>query len=133
MTDLVAVSSQTDSPALTVTFGLIALAVYIIGVIALWRVFTKAGYPGWLVLIPIVNTFVLVKIAGFSAWYGLLYFVPIVNIVFHVIVSLRIGKGFGQSTAFSIVLLWLFSLVGFFILGYGSAQYDRNRIPVLIR
>jgi hypothetical protein len=107
---------------------ILGLAWYILLVVALWKVFTKAGYPGWLAIIPIVNTFVLVKIAGYSAWMGLLYLIPIVNIVFHIIVSLRIGKGFGQSTVFSIFLLWLFSAIGFLILGFGSATYDKSRV-----
>ncbi|MDN3495498.1 DUF5684 domain-containing protein [Planococcus sp. APC 4015] len=107
---------------------ILGLAWYILLVVALWKVFTKAGYPGWLAIIPIVNTFVLVKIAGYSAWMGLLYLIPIVNIVFHIIVSLRIGKGFGQSTVFSVFLLWLFSAIGFLILGFGSATYDKARV-----
>ncbi|SIT84131.1 hypothetical protein SAMN05880545_2149 [Microbacterium sp. RU33B] len=125
---LTSITSQTDVTALQSVSGVFALIWYVILVIALWKVFSKAGYPGWLAIIPIVNMFVLVKIAGFSAWMGLLYLIPIVNIVFHIIVSLRIGKGFGQGAVFSVFLLWLFSAIGFLILGYGSAQYDKARV-----
>lgn len=96
--------------------------------IALWKVFTKAGYAGWLSIIPIVNVFVLVKIAGFSAWMGLLYLIPIVNVILHIFVALRIGKGFGKDAVFSIFLLWLFSAIGFLILGFGSATFDKARV-----
>lgn len=68
------------------------------------------------------------KIGGFSAWMGLLYLIPIVNVVFHIIVSLRIGKGFGQSAVFSVFLLWIFSAIGFLTLGFGSATYDKSRV-----
>jgi hypothetical protein len=128
MTAFATITDQASISSLNTTYGLFGLVIYIITVIALWKVFTKAGYPGWLAIIPIVNLFVLVKIAGFSAWLGLLYIIPIVNIIFHIIVSLRVGKGFGKGAAFSIFLLWLFSFVGYLILGFGSATYDKARV-----
>jgi Family of unknown function (DUF5684) len=122
------ITSQADFTALQSTSTVFGVIIYIITVIALWKVFTKAGYPGWLAIIPIVNLFVLVKIAGFSAWMGLLYLIPIVNIIFHIIVALRVGKGFGKGAAFSIFLLWLFSFVGYIILGFGSATYQKTLV-----
>lgn len=125
-----AFSSVMNSPeyaAANTVWSVVSIILYVIVVIALWKVFTKAGYAGWLAIIPIVNVFVLVKIAGYSAWMGLLYLIPIVNIIFHIFVALRIGKGFGQSTVFSIFLLWLFSTIGYLILGFGSATYDKSR------
>lgn len=122
------ITSQTDLTALYGVSGVVGLILYVITAIALWKVFAKAGEPGWLAIIPIVNIFVLVKIAGFSMWLGLLYLIPIVNIVMHIIVALRVGKGFGKDAVFSVFLLWLFSLIGYLILGFGSATYDRSRI-----
>jgi hypothetical protein len=110
------------------TYGVIGFIVYVITVIALWKVFTKAGHAGWLAIIPIVNLFVLTKIAGFSYWMGLLYLIPIVNIILHIVVALRVGKGFGKGAGFSIFLLWLFSFIGYLILGFGSDTYDKARI-----
>lgn len=123
------ITQQADFTALQTTSSVIGLIVYIIVVIALWKVFTKAGYAGWLAIIPIVNTFILVKVAGWSAWLGLLYLIPIVNVIFHIFVSLRVGKGFGKGAGFSLLLLWLFSFIGYLILGFGSATYDKARIP----
>ena len=128
MIALTSITQQADVTALSTTYGVIGLIVYIVTVIALWKVFTKAGHPGWLAIIPIVNLFVLTKIAGFSYWVGLLYLLPIVNIVLHIIVALRVGKGFGKGAAFSIFLLWLFSFIGYLILGFGSDTYDKARI-----
>lgn len=122
------ITSQTDLTALYGVSGVVGLILYVITAIALWKVFAKAGEPGWLAIIPIVNIFVLVKIAGFSMWLGLLYLIPIVNIVMHIIVALRVGKGFGKDAVFSVFLLWLLSLIGYLILGFGSATYDRSRI-----
>ncbi len=119
------ITDQASLTALWTTSGVFGLIFYVLIVIALWRVFSKAGWPGVLAIIPIVNMFILVKIAGYSAWLGLLYFVPIVNIVLSIIVAIRVGKGFGKGGVFSFFLLWLFQIIGYFIIGFGSARYTR--------
>lgn len=98
---------------------------YILYAITLWKVFAKAGYPGILALIPIVNWVVLVKIAGMSGWAALLYLIPIVNIVFAIVVAFKEGKNFGKSGVFSFFLLWLFPFIGHLIIGFGSAEYRK--------
>jgi hypothetical protein len=121
----VSVTSSADLTALYTVSGVISLAWYILVAVALWKVFAKAGWPGILAIIPIVNIFILVKIAGFSAWLGLLYLIPIVNLVFSIIVALRVGRGFGKGGAFSVFFLWLFSFIGYFVIGFGSATYTK--------
>lgn len=82
------------------TTGLIALVFYILVVIGLWKVFTKAGYPGILAIIPIVNVVFLVKIAGMSGWFALLYLIPVVGFVFGIIVAIKLGERFGKGGLF---------------------------------
>ncbi|MDL9978834.1 DUF5684 domain-containing protein [Microbacterium sp. ASV49] len=106
-------------------WGWVGLVFYILVVVALWKVFSKAGWPGILAIIPIVNLFILVKIAGWSAWLGLLWLIPIVNVVFGILVALRVGRGFGKGGVFSFFLLWLFSVIGYFIIGFGKAAYTK--------
>ncbi len=122
------ITEQTSIFALGATNTLIGLAMYVLMVVALWRVFTKAGYPGWLAVIPIVNAVFLVKIAGFSGWLALLYLIPIVNIVFHIIVHLRVGKAFGHGWFFSLVLLVIFWIIGYLILGFSDDKYRPERL-----
>ncbi|WP_240642096.1 DUF5684 domain-containing protein [Microbacterium sulfonylureivorans] len=125
---MISANVVTDTADLTTLWGpysIVGLIFYVITVVALWKVFSKAGYPGILAIIPIVNFFILVKIAGYSAWLGLLYFIPIVNIVWSIIVAIRVGKGFGKGGAWSFFLLWLFAFIGFFILGFGRATYTK--------
>ena len=120
------ITDQAQFTALFQNYGIFAIAWYVIIAIALWRVFAKAGYPGILAIIPIVNVFVLVKVAGYSAWMTLLYLVPIVNIVFSIFVAIRLGERFGKGGAFSFFLLWLFAAIGYLILGFGSARYSQR-------
>jgi len=120
------ITDRTDLVALSGTYGIFGLIWYVLLAIALWRVFSKAGYPGILAIIPIVNVFILVKVAGYSAWMTLLYLIPIVNIVFSIFVAIRTGDRFGKGGAFSFFLLWLFAVIGYMILGYGGSQYTRR-------
>lgn len=105
------------------TTGLIALVFYVLVVIGLWRVFTKAGHPGIFAIIPILNVIFLVRIAGMSGWWALLYLIPVVNIVFGVIVAVKLGERFGKGTVFSFFLLFLFPYIGYLILGFGDARH----------
>ncbi|WP_298037417.1 DUF5684 domain-containing protein [uncultured Microbacterium sp.] len=105
--------------------GFIGLVFYIIYAVALWQVFSKAGYLGILALIPIVNIVILVRIAGMSGWLALLYLIPIVNIVFAIIVAFKEGANFGKGGVFSFFLLWLFPVIGHLIIGFGSARYRK--------
>ena len=122
------ITDQTSIFALSATNSLIGLAVYVLVVVALWRVFSKAGYPGWLAIIPVVNLIFLTKIAGFSGWFALLYIVPIVGFVFYIIVSIRVGRAFGHGWFFSIALLVLLHIIGYLILAFSSDTYRAERI-----
>lgn len=110
------------------TSSIVIIAFYILWAIAAWRIFSKAGYPGVLALIPIVNIFILVKIAGYSFWMTLLFIIPIVNFIFSIFLAIRLGERFNKGGAWSFFLLWLFQIIGFFILGYGSARYSKRTV-----
>lgn len=100
------------------------LAVGIVAVIAMWKVFEKAGQPGWAAIIPIYNQYILVKISGRDILWFLLMFIPLVNLVAIVLVSIDIAKAFGKSEVFGILGLTIFSFIGYAILGFGNAKYQ---------
>jgi hypothetical protein len=109
--------------ALGGAFFLVMMAIALVLIIGMWKVFTKAGQPGWAILIPIYNTIILLKIAGRPVWWFLLLCIPLVNIVILLLVSIDIAKSFGQSAVFGVVLLFLLGGIGYLVLGFGSAQY----------
>ncbi|MDE0546242.1 DUF5684 domain-containing protein [Microbacterium sp. C7(2022)] len=119
------VTSTADVGTLFGPTTFVGIVIYVLVAVALWKVFSKAGYPGILAIIPIVNFFVLTKIAGFSAWLGLLWFIPVVNLVFSIIVALRVGRAFGKGGVFSFFLLWMFAFIGYFIIGFGKDSYTK--------
>lgn len=82
--------SATISPV----FWLIYFAVIILFVISMWRIFTKAGKPGWAALIPFYNMYVMLQIVGRPAWWLILYFIPFANIVAQIMVTIDLAKSF---------------------------------------
>jgi len=82
----------------------------------------KAGKPGWGAIIPIYNVYLLIKIAGRPGWWLILYFIPIVNIIILLLVSLDIARNFGHGAGFGI-LLWLIAPIMYLVLGFGASEY----------
>jgi hypothetical protein len=103
-------------------FALIMLVVAVIMIASMWKVFTKAGQPGWAAIVPIYNVIVLLQIAGKPLWWIVLFIIPLVNIVVGIMVVLDLAKSFGQSTGFALGLLFL-GFIFYPILGFGPAQY----------
>lgn len=97
----------------------------IIGIIAMWKLFSKAGQPGWAAIIPIYNLIVLLRIVNRPWWWLLLMLVPFVNIVIAFIVIFDLGKSFGKSGVWSFFLLIVLSVIGILILAFGKSQYKR--------
>ena len=98
------------------------LIVSAIMIIAHWKIYEKAGKPGWAAIIPIYNAIVLLEIVGKPVWWIILFFIPCVNIVFLVWVTNLLSKSFGQSEGFTVGLL-LLGVVFYPILGFGNYQY----------
>jgi hypothetical protein len=103
--------------------GFIALAIAVFMLAAMWRVYTKAGQPGWAVIIPIYNTIVLLRIAGKQWWWFLLMLVPLVNIVVVILAYAGVATNFGKGGGFTLGLLFL-PFIFFPILAFGSATYQ---------
>ena len=102
---------------------LFCLAIAVIFILGLWKVFEKSGQPGWACLIPFYNMYILLKIAGRPGWWLILFLVPLVNIAIAILVAIDIAKSFGQSAVFGVVLLFLLSGVGYLVLGFGNYRY----------
>jgi len=128
MISTMAVLLQDDnSGAFAALFGgmmtLVWLAIIVLVIIGGWKVFVKAGQPGWAIIIPFYNLYILLKIAGRPGWWLILYLIPLVNIVISIIVAIDIAKSFGQSAVFGFFLLWLLSGIGYLVLGFGNYSY----------
>src|SRR6266566_1470050 len=76
-----------------------------IGMGAMWKVFTKAGEPGWAAIIPIYNYVVLDRIAGRPGWWLLLWI--LLGPIAYIVISFDLAKRFGKGAGFAIGLILL--------------------------
>lgn len=123
-------SFQTQ-PQLGATFWIVWCTVVLFYVAAMWKVFTKAGQPGWAAIIPIYNMVVLCQIAGKPVWWVLLMFIPLVNIVVAFMVWHNVSLRFGHGVGFTLGLVFL-GFIFIPVLAWGGSEYRRpgSQIPV---
>ncbi len=110
----------TPPSSLSIIFGLL---VALLLIVAMWKVFTKAGQPGWASIIPIYNLYIWCKIVGRPGWWIILLLIPFVNIIVGIVLCIDMAKSFGKGVGFGIGLA-LLGIIFWPILGFGSAQYQ---------
>lgn len=103
-------------------YSLIMLVIAVIAIIALWKIFDKAGKPGWGAIIPFYNLYLLYDIAFGSGWFFLLSFIPFVNAIISIILMFKLAKSFGKGVGFGFGLLFLYPIF-MLILAFGNSEY----------
>lgn len=107
--------------------GILYLALIVFLIVTMWKIFTKAGKPGWASIIPIYNVFVMLDIAGKPAWWFLLFLIPFVNFIVGILVIAGIATNFGKGGGFVVGMI-LLPIVFYPILAFGSAQYSKPAV-----
>lgn len=122
--NLISTNTTGDLSAVPTWYWILMLVIAIVGIVAMWKIFQKAGKPGWHSIVPFLNAYDEFEIAGYNGWMFLLMFVPIVNIVMFILVVLGIAKNFGKSVGFAIGMIFL-SLIFMLILAFDNSTYNK--------
>lgn len=101
---------------------LIGAGISIIMLVALWKIFKKAGKKGWESIIPIYNLIVLLEISGLPTWYLVLYLIPLVNIYAVFKTYIELSKKFGKDTGFGVLMVF-FPVICMPILAFSNCTY----------
>jgi hypothetical protein len=108
---------------------IVYIAIIVLEIAALWKVFVKAGQPGWAAIIPIYNLYILLKVIGRPGWWILLFLLGIIPfvgwiavLVLGIIIAMDLAKSFAKSGGFA-VGLFLLNFIFVPILGFGEARY----------
>ncbi len=121
--------------ALMASLGMFFMAIWgffaILMIVVMWRIFSKAGQAGWKILIPIYNIYIYLKIIGRPGWWLILYLIPLVNFVIGIITVLDLGKVFGKSALWSILLIFFLNPIGLIILAFGGSKYQLNQAEAI--
>lgn len=103
---------------------LVSIIGSLISLIAMWKIFTKAGKPGWAVIVPIYNIVVLFEIIELEWWHVLIaLFVPFAVFIYIIIIDIKLAKVFGKGTGFTLLLIFI-PVVGQLMLAFGNATYN---------
>ena len=100
----------------------VSLCISILAIVGLWKMYAKAGEPGWKSIIPIYNTYILFKLVWGNGWKFLLLLVPIVNIVILIMIAWKTGKAYGGGTGISLLCVF-FPTIAYLVLGFGNFEY----------
>lgn len=103
-------------------YVVVILAIAVFAIVCMWKIFTKAGQPGWASIIPFYNYYVLFDIAWGNGLLFLLMLIPVANFVIMIILWVKLSQSFGYSAAFAIGLLFL-PIIFLPILAFGSSRY----------
>lgn len=104
---------------------LTALAVALLWLAAGWRLFAKAGRPGWAALVPVYNALVFLDIAGLSRLWLPALFLPPLTMVVGLAALYALGRAFGRGHFFCAGLMFLPALF-VPILAFGASPYGRG-------
>ena len=99
-----------------------SLALSVLLIVAMWRIFQKAGKPGWASIVPFYNIYIMYEITWGNGWRFLMLLIPFYNIYFAIKMMVDLAKAFNQGVGFAIGLL-LLPFVFNLILAFGGAQY----------
>lgn len=113
----------TSTSGLPAIFWIIYIPVIIFMVVCMWKIFVKAGQPGWACIVPFYNIYIYLKIIKKPGYWFLLFLIPIVNYIFIIWSVNLLSKRFGKDVGFTIGLL-LLGIVFYPILAFGDAQYE---------
>lgn len=109
---------------------LFSLAFIALMIASLWKVFTKAGQPGWASIIPIYNFIVILQIIGKPWWWIIGMIIPFVNFVVFIMLAIELARVFGKGIGYAIGLI-LLPFVFYPMLAFGDATYRRPLVPAM--
>lgn len=104
---------------------LLGLGIVFFMIASMWKVFEKAGQPGWACIIPIYNVYIMTQIAKKPGWWTVLMLIPYIGLIWSIWVQNMISKNFGKSEGFTIGMIFL-PFIFWPILGFGDATYEGN-------
>jgi hypothetical protein len=117
------IAEMPEMPMMAIAvISIVAIAVAALMIISLWKIFEKAGQPGWACIVPFYNIYILTKIAEKPGYWAVLMCIPYIGLIWVIWVYNRIAKRFGKTEGFTAGMIFL-SIIFFPILGFGDAQY----------
>lgn len=105
----------------TVLTGLIVQ--YLICVFPVYRMAVTAGFEdAWIAFIPIVNNYLIFKLASWNGWLFLIGIVPLVGVIVYLMAYYRVAINFKLGTLGGILSIF-FSLIVWWVIVITHKEY----------
>ena len=101
---------------------IVCIVLGVVLVVSMWKIFAKAGKPGWASIVPFYNLYVLYEISWGKGIYFLLLLVPFVNAFIGILTLYKLGQNFGKSTGFIIGMI-LLPIIFMPMLAFGDSTF----------
>ena len=112
-------------------WALFVLLCQLLMFIKLWKLYKKAGYAPYLAAVPIYNSVILLRIIGRPAWWVILLYFPIVNLLMLPVVWVETVRKFGKDSLTDTFLAWAtLGLYGFYINYASDVTYNPEQSTV---
>lgn len=115
-------SYETTLAAAMGVYSVVVLLLAVFVIVCMWKIFSKAGRPGWAAIIPIYNTYILFDIAWGNGLLFLLMFIPVANFVVMIILYVKLSQAFGYGGGFAVGLI-LLPIIFLPVLAFGNNSY----------
>jgi uncharacterized membrane protein YhaH (DUF805 family) len=132
----VSTSSAGEGAAATTITLVVYLGFVVLTLAGYWRMLSKAGRPGWAIIVPFYGAVQLLQITGRSGWWVLAMMVPVLSLFPAIRLAFELARVFGRGIGFGFGLLFL-PFIFAPVLGFGDAEYvglrtrEELRAPVL--
>lgn len=123
-----AAESSSSGGGVSVALVLFGIAFTVVHLAGMWKVLGKGGQPGAFALLLITGCLApfaylpVLRMVGRPSWWVVLMYIPIVNIIVLLVVSIDLARSFGKGVGYGIGL-WILSPIFFIMLGFGSSTY----------
>lgn len=88
-----------------------------------YKIYEKAGEAGWKAIVPIYNSYILVKILGYNPWLFLLGLIPVVNVIFSIVLSYKLATAFDKGILCTLGLIFV-PVIMYPYLGFSDLQFS---------
>lgn len=108
-----------------IVWGIILISALItvgLQIAGMWKMFEKAGKPGWAAIVPFYGSYIRTEITIGCGWFFLLAMVPYVGFVYNIYLCYNLCKSFGYPWPFTIGLV-LVPYVFYPIMGFSKNPY----------
>lgn len=93
------------------------LAIYVYYALAFMTIANKTGTENaWMAWVPILNLWLMVQIADKEAWWIILFFIPVLNLVAAIVVTMAIAERVDKPSWWGILII--VPVVGLVVPGY---------------